>query len=51
MQQMEIQVRDLFKRESFLELNREEQWAKALADGWVFSVMSGCFRMKVIKCD
>jgi len=48
MQMLEIKVKDLFLRESFLLLNREDQWSKALADGWKFSCLSGCFRMKVV---
>jgi len=49
MQMFEIKVKDLFKRESFLKLNREEQWAKALEDEFKFSCLSGCFSMKVIN--
>ncbi|HEY8805107.1 MAG TPA: hypothetical protein VIM42_08405 [Clostridium sp.] len=51
MQLLEVKVTDLFARESYRLLNREDQWDKALKDGWKFTCLSGCFSMKVIKIE
>ena len=44
----EIQVKFLFERDSYKNMNREEMWNKAIEDGWVFSNIRGRFR-KVVK--
>lgn len=43
----EIQVAVLFSQERYNGLNREQQFEKAISEGWVYNILRGLWRKEI----
>jgi len=43
----EIKVSVLFSNKDYIYLNREQQFEKALSEGWIYNILRGRFRKEV----
>jgi len=43
----EIKVTVLFSSKDYINLNREQQFEKALSEGWIYNILRGRFRKEV----